>query len=154
MNFSADEITSFAEYPNMAYKGLTLQLDGGTGSTEEARHMLAACGEPTIDMIRVLDWQKPSYTAYSCEVRPCVKTYSDPIHNSQLKEEVIDEHMFSRNPSNGYYRAADLHCISETQRQDILNMGYNIIADQRWTTWHVAVDRNETTQQIEFEGTC
>jgi hypothetical protein len=77
-------------------------------------------------MIRVLDWQKPSYAAYSCEVKPCVKTYSGTIHNSQFKEEVKDEHMFSRNPSNGYYRAADLRCINETQRQDILNMGYNI----------------------------
>ena len=114
MNFSEDELPSFAKYPNMTYKVLTLQLDGSTGSIEEARHMLAACGQPIIDMIQVLDWQKPSYAAYSCEVRPCVKTYSGTIHNSQLKEEVKDEHIFSRNPSKGYYRAADLRCINET----------------------------------------
>lgn len=154
MNFSADEIPSFAKYPNMTYKGLTLQLDGGTGSVEEARHMLVARGEPTIDMIRVLDWQAPSYAAYSCEVKPCVKTYSGEIHNSVLKEVVVDEHMFSRDPSNGYYRAADLRCVNATDRQHVQNMGYNVTADQRWTTWHVTVDQNETTQRIEYEGTC
>ena len=81
MNYSADEVPSFAKYPNMTYKGPTLQLDGGTGSIEEARHMLVARGQPTIDMIRVLDWRKLSYATHSCEVKPCVKTYSGTIHN-------------------------------------------------------------------------
>jgi len=42
MNYSADEVPSFAKYPKMTYKGLTLQLDGGTGSIEESRHMLVS----------------------------------------------------------------------------------------------------------------
>ena len=138
--------------PGKTFTNLTLDLGDGRVSTEEIRHTLVARGYPTIDIIRALDWQAPTFAAYRCEILPCVKTYSGSIVKSSIDERLESEYIMPE--SDGYYRVADLECIHTSQRQQLQDLGYRIQADQRWLPYNVTISQNETLKTITFEGSC
>lgn len=131
---------------------LTLDLGDGRVSMEEIRHTLVARGYPTIDIIRALDWQVPTFAAYRCEILPCVKTYSSSIVKSLIDERLESEYIIPE--SDEYYRVADLKCMNTSQRQQLQDLGYHIKADQRWLPYNVTISQNETSKALTFEGSC
>jgi hypothetical protein len=112
---------------------LTLSLRAGAG-LEEARNVMAVKGSPTVDMIRAVDWAESKYAAYSCEIQPCIKTYTGNIRRFELEEVVIEETIMES--SVGISWAADVNCFDDTTRENFTNKGYVFGPDTRWILDH------------------
>jgi hypothetical protein len=150
-------MTLLGEGPNPPYENLTLSLQNGTIGVSEQRKVLVARGTPSIDIIRLLDWQTwkaPTYAAYSCEILPCVKSYTAEIRNSLLHETLQSEHILPDGGTDHDQRVADLACVDSTKQQHLRNMGYDLETNQRWLPYNVSVYQNWMMENISYRGTC
>lgn len=101
-------------------------------------------------MIRALDPE--TYLGYSCQIAPCVRSYSGDISIGKFQEKQESEYMLPRNLMYGFYRAADLECVNDSKKQQLSQMGYDLEANPRWLPYNVSVRYNETLGKVTDEA--
>jgi hypothetical protein len=83
-----------------------------------------------------------------------VKTLSASIIGNLLDEKVESEDLIARRYDTESYIVADLQCVSDTRKQLLVDMGYNLETTSRWLPYNVTVMFNETLKRVTYVGKC
>ncbi|KAF3050053.1 hypothetical protein E8E11_008190 [Didymella keratinophila] len=118
---------------------LTLSVQFGNQGVETRRNLLNVSAWPSIDIIRALDFRAHKFAAYTCDIVPCVRSYSAKVSGSILREKLESEYNIQLNNDTRDYAVADLSCVNTTARAHLQQMGYKISADQQWLDYNVTV---------------
>ena len=105
-----------------------------------------------IDIIRLTDLRTDAAVAYSCGLKPCIRTYAAAKVIRSVLEEVA-ESTFLMSDEEGF-NFADLDCVSSVEKVRLEDLGYIMTENQRWLPYNISVGYNSTEQRITYQDIC
>ncbi|KAI1339096.1 hypothetical protein F5Y15DRAFT_93766 [Xylariaceae sp. FL0016] len=75
-------------------------------------------------------WTCKNYGAATCNLYPCVQTYSADIHTGVLSENIVSEDtVWSYTSTNSMGSVVDIQCLNNAEKQSLRRSGYSFTDD-------------------------